>query len=148
MIFFCEFVLENIQAAKNINSLLPTYFHHMKTTIIFLTLVDFLWLFWNMWFYSYGIPTKLSKLTNIAPELLSTWINLNLGFSYGPSLPIIEVSSQPPESKTNIPSCENVNGTLFVFILTNITSFPCRFFSRVTIKTAGSKDLPFLLFTS
>ena len=60
------------------------------------------------------------------------------GGAYGPSLPIIEVSSWSPESK-------NVDGNLSFFI--NISGLPWQFFPNFIRKSAGSKDLTFPLFT-
>ena len=56
------------------------------------------------------------------------------------SPPVIEVSSRSPESRNNLSNFQNVDKFLFI-CFTDITGFPCWFFSKVTRKTAGSKDL-------
>ena len=61
------------------------------------------------------------------------------------SLPIIEVSSRSPESKNNLLNFQNVNGIIFISFSLTFLIFHVDFFSKVTRKSAGSKDLAFAL---
>ena len=79
----------------------------------------------------------------------STFSQRNLevfeGFTYRPNLQIIEVSSRSPESKNNLLNFQNVNGIIFISFSLTFLIFHVDFFSKVTRKSAGSKDLAFAL---